>query len=108
MGPTSVAFRFTSYSLRQSTSTIIPGLRQLHHQHQKHISDFRPFSKSRNLSTTRYNLNKMTSTPSESLEELCNRVQTILPEQFRNDAWYLIVVSSPSPFLLISTLLIIH
>lgn len=37
----------------------------------------------------------MTSTPSETLEELCARVQTILPEQFRKDAWYLIVVRTP-------------
>ncbi|EEA24742.1 hypothetical protein EYB25_004153 [Talaromyces marneffei] len=35
----------------------------------------------------------MTSTPSETLEDLCTRVQTILPEQFRKDAWYLIVTA---------------
>lgn len=42
----------------------------------------------------------MAATPSESLQELSNRVQSILPDQFRKDAWYLIVVClsfPPSP-----------
>lgn len=103
MNPTFVAFCFTSYSLRRSTSAIIPSLRQLHQQQKKQTSAFRPFGASRNFSTTRYKLNKMTSTPSETLEELCTRVQSILPEQFRKDAWYLIVVRIPlSPFISIT------
>lgn len=96
MNPTFVAFRFTSCSLRRSTTLkIILGLRQLHQQQQRHTSAFHPFKASRNFSTTRYKLDKMTSTPSETLEELCTRVQSILPEQFRKDAWYLIVVRIP-------------
>lgn len=96
MNPTFVAFRFTSYSLRRSTtSSIIPRLRQ-----QRHNSAFRPFRESRNFSTARYKLNKMTSTSSEeTLEELCTRVQTIVPEQFQKDAWYLIVVRNSPPFI---------
>jgi hypothetical protein len=34
----------------------------------------------------------MTKDGSVSLQDLCTRVQTLLPEQFKKEAWYLIVV----------------
>jgi hypothetical protein len=38
----------------------------------------------------------MTKDGSASLQDLCARVQTLLPEKFKKEAWYLIVVG-PSP-----------
>lgn len=50
----------------------------------------------------------MTKDGSESLQDLCSRVQTLLPEQFKKDAWYLIVVSPSSLLRLLQAIILIQ
>jgi hypothetical protein len=87
-----VAFRFTGSSnsvlLRASTSTSLA-------RRQHNIPFACKTTRSFAYSNARYYSSSMASSKSESLHELCTRVQAIVPEQFRKDAWYLIVVCPP-------------